>query len=167
MKKLEQWVKDHKTCPAFKKFLEGCSSDEDYYNRIERPEYFLFGVSKRNPDLCKAVIKQALLDSVALQSDPDTTKHVKKACQISIPSETHAWFAERKRNQKLTHLQRAAHKFIQWKHEETHGQFAGGIALLIVAANKTMGVDDAKIKFMAYLKDAVSYEDWSTGLEED
>ena len=96
MKKLEQWVKDHKTCPAFKKFLEGCSSDEDYYNRIERPEYFLFGVSKRNPDLCKAVIKQALLDSVALQSDPDTTKHEKRHVKSLFPlRHTHGLLKEK------------------------------------------------------------------------
>lgn len=166
-KKLEQWVKNHKVCPAFKKLLDCCDSDEDYYNKVADPEYFLFGISVRNPALCKAVMKQALLDSVALQTDSETTLHVKKACQKSIPSKTLEWFEQRKQSGLLTHLQRASYKFIQWKHQETRGQFAGGIAILIVCANAEMGVKDAKSKLMTYLKESVSFEDWSAGLLED
>jgi hypothetical protein len=163
--KLKKWVKSHSICPAFKQVMDGCVDDADYYNRVEEPEYFIFGVSERNKVLCTKVLKASILKSVKSVEDEDAVFHIKKACLKTIPSTTVAWFETKKAARQLTTLERAVYKFILWKRGVTKGQIAGAVAVLLIRANEEAGDKDAKKNFMAYLRESISYKQWSAGLD--
>jgi len=163
--KLEKWVKNHNICPAFKQLMDGCKNDYEYYERVQEPEYFLFGISERNKQLCSKTIKAAILKSAKKVKDENSVFHIKKACLKNVPVETCVWLETKKKARQLSTLERAAYKFMLWKRGKTAGQFAGGIAVMIVRANAELGEGkDAKNNFMTYLKENISYEQWSKGL---
>ncbi len=167
---IKQWTAKHRNvmCSGARGFFKDLPDDDRaYFDALTEPGYLLFGLAYRSPALVNRVVKDLILECNKKTTDTEVKAKIRSACNLpqNLDPALFDWFEQR--GTQKSSLEKAAHKFVEFKTDRVPGNIFPVIAAHIERSERDFRGPDAKSWVMTYLKSKITFEEWSIGLDED